>query len=266
MPWCKIRTTRVWPHWYREWMKHVFQDQNYNGEVRLHLDSNFRLLKVCKEKQISFNLVFGFGMICPDVSSACWQRGLKKCFLVKRKLKAWSRMTFLYIFLIWRDHVFNFGPFWYVEKWSLVVLAQLYVQDCPQSFKWATHYWHSTSSAVTVLWQNGDNDLCMLTVQVYETDLHLWRMGEMQTKVPVSHLACYMSTCCNRYGLVTSRQFEGEIISCRTGNGIWRCWCLFCCWCWCWCWLYYKSRGCVSRKEFAWLQQRLCDLNGGLYH
>ena len=36
--------TSFWPHWYREFMKPVEQDQNYNGEIRLHTNSNFKLL------------------------------------------------------------------------------------------------------------------------------------------------------------------------------------------------------------------------------
>ena len=36
--------TGVWPHLYHEFMKPVQQYQNYNGEVRRHTNSNFKLL------------------------------------------------------------------------------------------------------------------------------------------------------------------------------------------------------------------------------
>ena len=41
-PW--RRPTGVWPHWYRHFMKSVLQDQNYNGEIWLHTNLNFKLL------------------------------------------------------------------------------------------------------------------------------------------------------------------------------------------------------------------------------
>ena len=36
--------TAVKPPWSREFMKPAWQDQNYNGEIRLHTNSNFKLL------------------------------------------------------------------------------------------------------------------------------------------------------------------------------------------------------------------------------
>ena len=45
-----LYSTGVWPPWFHGFMKACQQEQNYNGEIGLHTNSNFKLSKIGEEK------------------------------------------------------------------------------------------------------------------------------------------------------------------------------------------------------------------------